>query len=61
MLNVDICIIYGLTNEFNLEEEMATHSIILAWKFPLTEELGGLQSIVAESDTTEATEHVCTH
>ena len=28
-----------------LEEEVATHSIILAWKFPLTEELGGLQSL----------------
>ena len=24
---------------------MATHSIILTWKFPLTEELGGLQSL----------------
>ena len=28
-----------------LEEEMATHSSILAWKIPLTEEPGGLQSI----------------
>ena len=25
-----------------LEEEMATHSRILAWKIPWTEELGGL-------------------
>ena len=25
-----------------LEEEMATHSSILAWKFPWTEEPGGL-------------------
>ena len=25
-----------------LEEEMATHSIILAWKIPWTEEPGGL-------------------
>ena len=25
-----------------LEEEMATHSSILAWKIPWTEELGGL-------------------
>ena len=24
---------------------MATHSSILAWKIPLTEELGGLQSM----------------
>ena len=28
-----------------LEEEMATHSSILAWKIPWTEEPGGLQSI----------------
>ena len=27
-----------------LEEEMATHSSILAWKLPWTEEPGGLQS-----------------
>ena len=28
-----------------LEEEMATHSTILAWKIPWTEEPGGLQSM----------------
>ena len=28
-----------------LEEEMATHSSILAWKFPWTEDPGGLQSM----------------
>ena len=28
-----------------LEEGMATHSNILAWRIPRTEELGGLQSI----------------
>ena len=28
-----------------LEESMAIHSSILAWKIPWTEELGGLQSI----------------
>ena len=28
-----------------LEEEMATHSSILAWKIPWTEEPDGLQSI----------------
>ena len=31
--------------EDSLEEEMATHSSILAWKIPWTEERGGLQSI----------------
>ena len=28
-----------------LEKEMATHSRILAWKIPRTEELGRLQSL----------------
>jgi len=28
-----------------LEKGMATHSIILAWEIPWTEETGGLQSI----------------
>ena len=31
-----------------LEKEMATHSSILAWKIPWTEEPGGLQSIRSE-------------
>ena len=37
-----------------LEEEMTTHSTILAWEISRTEELGGLQGH-KESDTTEAT------
>ena len=32
-----------------LEEGMATHSNILAWRIPWTEELGGLQSIGSQS------------
>ena len=32
-----------------LEEEIATHSSILAWKIPLTEEPGGLQSLGSQS------------
>ena len=37
-----------------LEKEMATHSSILAWKIPWTEEPGRLQSIGhKKSDTTE--------
>ena len=31
--------------EDSLEEEMATHASILAWRIPQTEELGGLQSM----------------
>ena len=30
---------------YTLEEEMATHSSILAWRIPGTEELGGLPSM----------------
>ena len=37
-----------------LEKEMATHSSILAWRIPWTEEPDRLQSVgVAESDMTE--------
>ena len=35
----------SLGQEDPLEKEMATHSSILAWKIPWTEESGGLQSI----------------
>ena len=39
-----------------LEEGMATHSNILAWRVPWTEEPGGLQSKgCKESDMTEVT------
>ena len=31
--------------EDDLEQEMATHTSILAWKIPCTEEPGGLQSM----------------
>ena len=31
-----------------LEKEMATHSSILAWRIPWTEELGGLQSMASQ-------------
>ena len=35
----------SLRREDPLEEEMATHSSILAWKIPWTEESDGLQSM----------------
>ena len=38
----------SLGQENPLEEEMATHSSILAWKVPLTEKPGGLQSVVSQ-------------
>ena len=44
-----------------LEEGMATHCSVLAWRIPWTEEPGGLQSIGhKELDTTEATDHAHT-
>ena len=43
-----------LGQEDPLEKEVATHSSILAWEIPWTEEPGQLQSIGhKESDTTE--------
>jgi len=37
--------VQSLGREDPLEKEMATHSRILAWKIPWTEEPGGLQSM----------------
>ena len=46
----------SLGPEDPLEEGMATHSSVLAWRLPWTEEPGGLQPMgMQESDTTEAT------
>ena len=42
----------------SLEKGMATHSSILAWRIPWTEEPGGLQSMTSqESDLTESHFH----
>ena len=41
-----------------VEEEMATHSSILAWRIPWMEEPGGLRSMgLPESDTTSLLNH----
>ena len=37
--------IQSLGQEDPLEQDMATHSSIFAWKIPWTEEPGGLQSM----------------
>ena len=48
----------SLDREDPLEEVMATHFRILAWRIPWTEEPGGLQSTGSqESDRTEATQY----
>ena len=41
--------VQSLSREDPLEEEMPTHSSILAWGIPWTEETGGLQSMVLQS------------
>ena len=53
---IDTCLIPGnLIGKMPPEEGMATHSNILAWRIPRTEETGGLPSPWGhkESDTTE--------
>ena len=48
----------SLGPEDALEEGMATHSSILAWRIPWTEKPGGLQSMGSqESDMIEVTQH----
>ena len=40
--------VQALGQEDPLEEGMATHSSILPWRIPWTEEPGGLQSMVSQ-------------
>ena len=40
-----------MSQEDSLEEEMATHSNILAWEIPWTEKPGGVQSMGSQSQT----------
>ena len=44
--------IWSLDQEDPLEKEMATHSNILAWESPWTEELGKPQSIESQESVT---------
>ena len=43
--------VQSVGQEDSLKEEMATHSNILAWKIPWTEEPGGLWSMGSQSQT----------
>ena len=45
--------VLSLGQEDPLEKEMATHSSILAWKIPRTEEPGGLQSMGSKKSQTQ--------
>ena len=40
--------VQSLDREDALEKEMATHSSMLAWEIPWTEEPGGLQFVVLQ-------------
>ena len=53
--------VWSLDCEDPLEERMATHSSILAWRIPWTEEHGRLQSMGLQLDMTEVTKHTRTH
>ena len=52
----------SLGQEDPLEQEMTTHSPILAWESPWTEEPGGLQPIRSQRVVGQdsATDHACT-
>ena len=45
--------ILSLGLEYLLEKEMATHSSVLSWKIPWTEEPDGLHGVAKQSDMTE--------
>ena len=54
--------VQSLGQEDPLEEDMATHSNILAWGIPWTEDAGGLQTIGAQrSDMEQLSVHTHTH
>ena len=46
-----------LGEEDPLEKGMATYSSTLVWRIPQTEEPGGLQSTMSQSDTTGQLKH----
>ena len=54
-------LVQSLGREDPLEEEMATHSSILAWKIPWTEEPGGLQSMGSQRDGYDSQIHIVNH
>ena len=48
VLEMQVMQVQSLGQEDPLEEEMTTHSSILAWKIPWTEKPGGLQSMESQ-------------
>jgi len=52
--------VWSLGREDPLEEDMANHPSILAWRIPWTEKHGRLESIRSQRDKTEAIYNACT-
>ena len=52
--------VWSLDLEDPLEEEMATHSSILAWNTPWTEEPGGVQSMGSQKSWTQFSNETAT-
>ena len=48
--------VQSLGPEDPLKKEMATHSSILAWRIPWTEDPGGLQSMGSQKSQTQLSE-----
>ena len=47
-------------SEYPLEKGMATHSSILSWRIPRTEEPGGLHPMESQDTTEQLTHHLVT-
>ena len=52
--------VWSLDQEDPLEKEMATHSSILAWEIPRTEESGGLQPLGLQKGQTQLSDEAMT-
>ena len=50
--------VQSLGREDPLEKEMTTHSSILAWEIPWTEEPGGLQSMGSQKSQTRLNDSI---
>ena len=51
--------VQSLSREDALENKMATHSSILAWEIPWTEEPGRLQSMGSQKSQTQLSKRTC--
>ena len=58
-VQADVSLILGWKD--SLQEDMATHSSILAWRIPWTEEPGGLQSRGSQWVRHNLSEWACMH